>query len=73
MIFSSAAMDFSILLLVMDIVSEVFTQGNLFRCEYKWVPINCQESLMKCLGGEGCDGLTSHPGGDGSDTSSLLC
>ena len=30
--------------------------------EYKWVPANCQENLMKCWGVT-CDGLASHPGG----------
>ena len=30
--------------------------------EYKWVPANCQGTLMKCWGVT-CDGLVYHPGG----------
>ena len=30
--------------------------------EYKWVPVNCQGNLTKCLGVI-CDGLASHTGG----------
>ena len=32
--------------------------------ECKKVLVNCQGSLMKCKGGEPCDGQASHPGGE---------
>ena len=40
--------------------------------EYEWVLANCQESLMKCWGGGGDAGLTSHSGGSSNTPSHFM-